>query len=147
MLGEDPRYLGSDLERHGPGMNGWRSGKGQAFPQELILQLESRSRLGHMQLLAHQYVIRETCKLYVAETLLTTHSLCILTSKNMISIAEAIELFIGECIDSGDGVEDQSKIDLNRVHFIHLGRVTMSTNQSTGFKARELKSITVSQLL
>ncbi len=53
-------------------------------------------------------------------------------------------MFIGECI--GNGTEDehqQNTIDLNRVHFIHLGRITMSTNQSTGFKARELKSITV----
>jgi hypothetical protein len=36
-----------------------------------------------------------------------------------------------------------NKIDLDKAHFILLGHVTMSRNDSTGFKARELKSISV----
>ncbi|ODN01716.1 hypothetical protein Ocin01_04967, partial [Orchesella cincta] len=116
---EEAAFPSSELERHGPGVNGWRSAKSATFPQELILQLESRAKLGHMQLLAHQYIIPET-----------------------------IELYIGEFLGEQDGTGEQSssysnKIDLDKAHFILLGHVTMSRNDSTGFKARELKSISM----
>lgn len=39
-------------------------------------------------------------------------------------LAETIELFIGECIGgygSNENDDQNNKVDLNRVHFIHLG--------------------------
>jgi len=61
------------------------------------------------------------------------------------SAAETVELYIGENLTPDTSQENMtsSAVDISQVHFIHLGNVTMSTNQSTGFKARELKSITV----
>jgi len=64
--------------------------------------------------------------------------------------AETIELYIGEFLGEQDGTAGDSstsnysnKIDLDKAHFILLGHVTMARNDSTGFKARELKSISV----
>ncbi|CAL8070597.1 unnamed protein product [Orchesella dallaii] len=117
---EDPSFPSSELERHGPGVNGWRSAKAATFPQELILQLESRAKLGHIQILAHQYIIPETIELHIGE-------------------------FLGEQDGSGELQQStySNKIDLDKAHFILLGHVTMARNDSTGFKARELKSISV----
>ncbi|CAG7733102.1 unnamed protein product, partial [Allacma fusca] len=114
---EETGFPSSELERHGPTINGWKSSKAASpslSQHELILQLESKARLGHIQLLAHQYLI-----------------------------PEKIELYIGEYLQENVDSNEPGKVDLEKIHFILLGHVTMSTNQSTGFKARELKSISV----
>ena len=62
LAGEQPGFPSSELERHGPTINGWKTSKAvsaTALEHELILQFESRARLGHIQLLAHQYLIRK----------------------------------------------------------------------------------------
>ena len=63
---------------------------------------------------------------------------------NVSVAAEKIELFIGEYLQqNGDSEVTPGKVDLDKIHFILLGHVSMSTNLSTSFKARELKSISV----
>ena len=60
--GEETGFPSSELERHGPTINGWKSSKSPSpvtSNHELILQLESRARLGHIQILGHQYLIRK----------------------------------------------------------------------------------------
>ncbi len=57
-------------------------------------------------------------------------------------VAEKIELFIGETLtDPSEFINNQ--VELEKVQFILLGHVTLSTNLNTGFKVRELKSISM----
>lgn len=53
----------------------------------------------------------------------------------MVLSAERLDLFIGP--------EDVGDDDVTKLPFDYLGYITLSDNQSTDYKSRELKSITV----
>ncbi|KAJ0064723.1 hypothetical protein NL108_012655, partial [Boleophthalmus pectinirostris] len=72
-----------------------------SYPQTLTLQLEERSRVRKLQLLAHQYMIPSRVDFHIGDSLPTSSPLR------------------------------------------KLGYVSLSDNQQTGFKARELKSVHV----
>jgi centrosomal protein CEP104 len=53
----DEQHPASELNHHGPLVNGWQSSRFCSYPQELILQFENHIRIRRVQLLAHQYLI------------------------------------------------------------------------------------------
>lgn len=57
---EDPDYPASELNTHGPTVHGWRSNVNcTSYPQELILKFHSPSSVARIQVLGHQFMIRE----------------------------------------------------------------------------------------
>ncbi|CAF2057327.1 unnamed protein product [Rotaria magnacalcarata] len=101
----DEQHPASELNHHGPLVNGWQSSRFSIYPQEIILQLENYVRLRRIQLLSHQHLI-----------------------------ASKIEFFMGDC------TSDES-VTLENARYTRLGYIELSSNERTGFKARELKSI------
>jgi hypothetical protein len=59
LSGEDESYRASELNSHGPTVVGWQSAPECSYPQELILQLQSTATVQKIQVLAHQYLIRQ----------------------------------------------------------------------------------------
>lgn len=59
VSGEDEHYRASELNTHGPTVLGWQSARECSYPQELILQLHSTATIQKIQVLAHQYLIRQ----------------------------------------------------------------------------------------
>lgn len=57
----------------------------------------------------------------------------------MLHLAERLDLFIGP----EEYIEDVTDEFVLKLHFEYIGYITLSDNQSTEFKSRELKSITV----
>ncbi len=53
----DEQHPASELNHHGPLVNGWQSSRFPSYPQELVLQFENYVRIRRVQLLAHQYLI------------------------------------------------------------------------------------------
>lgn len=53
----DEQHPASELNHHGPLVNGWQSARFCQYPQELVLQFDNYVRLRRVQLLAHQYLI------------------------------------------------------------------------------------------
>ncbi len=53
----DEQYQATELNQHGPFVNGWQSGRFCSYPQELVLQFENYIRLKRVQLLSHQFLI------------------------------------------------------------------------------------------
>lgn len=53
----DEQHPASELNHHGPLVNGWQSSRFSTYPQEIILQLENYVRLRRIQLLSHQCLI------------------------------------------------------------------------------------------
>lgn len=64
-LGEDIIYQSSELNNHGPTVKGWRSSKNCEYPQQLVLKLHETTVIHQIQILAHQYLIREYNNDYV----------------------------------------------------------------------------------
>jgi hypothetical protein len=59
----DENYPASTLEQHGPFVNGWRTTRSCSYPQELLFQFDQRTHLKRIQLLSHEYLIRQlTCR-------------------------------------------------------------------------------------
>lgn len=56
--GEDPKHRATELNSHGPTVKGWQSSKNCDYPQEVVIQLNERCSLNKIQILAHQYLIR-----------------------------------------------------------------------------------------
>ena len=54
---DDEQHPASELNHHGPLVNGWQSSRFCTYPQELILQLESFTRIRNVQILSHQFLI------------------------------------------------------------------------------------------
>lgn len=124
-LDEDPKYKASELNAHGPTVRGWQSTKNCEYPQELILKLKKRCSLHKIQFLAHQYLIREL--LYKTQKKLL-HMKIVIASK--------IELYSSN--------EDTNTVtDVMQITWEYLGYITLSDNQSSSFKSRELKSAKV----
>uniref|UniRef100_A0A8C6UAT5 Centrosomal protein of 104 kDa n=1 Tax=Neogobius melanostomus TaxID=47308 RepID=A0A8C6UAT5_9GOBI len=97
----EEKFSAQELLVHAPTVSGWRSSRLCSYPQHITLQLEERSRVRKLQLLAHQFMI-----------------------------PSRVELHIGE------GPSDNSPMR-------RLGYVSLSDNEQTSFKARELKSVHV----
>jgi centrosomal protein CEP104 len=53
----DEQHPASELNHHGPLVNGWQSSRFSVYPQELIVQFENRAHIRRVQLLSHQYLI------------------------------------------------------------------------------------------
>lgn len=51
-------------------------------------------------------------------------------------ITSKIEIFIGD-------VAEETQVDIKNVRYIRLGYISLSTNEKTNFRARELKSVQV----
>ena len=94
FVGEEPGFPSTELERHGPTINGWKSSKSvsaNALEHELILQFESRARLGHIQLLAHQYLIRKNTLLtHLVTALLFTYEATVIAQRHCRHAEKAI---------------------------------------------------------
>ncbi|XP_035829419.1 centrosomal protein of 104 kDa [Aplysia californica] len=105
--GQDDVYRALELNHHSPLTKGWQSARFCLFPQDIVIQLESRARLRKIQVLSHQYLV-----------------------------PTKIEFFVGD-------VPDGSLLSLDSARYARLGYVSLSDNEKTGFKARELKSVHV----
>ncbi|KAL3861939.1 hypothetical protein ACJMK2_007949 [Sinanodonta woodiana] len=105
--GQDDAHRVSELNYHSPLTKGWQSSRYCLYPQDIVIQLDNRSRLRKVQVLSHQFLI-----------------------------ATKVEFFVG---DVPDGVT----VTLDNARYTRLGYVSLSDNEKTGFKARELKSVQV----
>ncbi|XP_059170552.1 centrosomal protein of 104 kDa-like isoform X3 [Physella acuta] len=105
--GQDDIYRASELNHHSPLTKGWQSSRFCLYPQDMVIQLEARSRLRKIQILSHQYLI-----------------------------PTKIEFFVGD-------VPDGAPLTLESARYARLGYVSLSDNEKTGYKARELKSVHV----
>jgi len=105
--GQDDVCRAGELNHHSPTTRGWQSARFCLFPQDIVIQLETRSRLRKIQILSHQYLV-----------------------------PTKIEFFVGD-------VPDGSHLSLESARYARLGYVSLSDNEKTGFKARELKSVHV----
>ncbi|XP_053705943.1 centrosomal protein of 104 kDa [Synchiropus splendidus] len=99
----EDNFSAQELMVHAPTVNGWRSCRLCSYPQHITFQLEKKSRMKKLQLLAHQYLIPAKVEFHV-----------------------------------GDFLPEVGTTELRR-----LGYVTLSDNEKTDFKARELKSVHV----
>ncbi|KAL8583520.1 hypothetical protein ACOMHN_054836 [Nucella lapillus] len=108
-LGEDDVHKAGNLNQHlhGPLATGWQSSRFCLYPQEIVVQLESRSRLRKIQILSHQFLI-----------------------------PTKIEFLVGDVIEGSTAYSEQAR-------YSRLGYVSLSDNEKTGYKARELKSVHV----
>lgn len=59
-LDEEPEYPSSELNSHGPAVVGWRcKADSNLSPKEIILRFDKPAAVCRIQVLAHQYMIRE----------------------------------------------------------------------------------------
>ncbi|CAF2436445.1 unnamed protein product [Rotaria sp. Silwood2] len=63
----DEQHPASELNHHGPLVNGWQSSRFSSYPQELILQFENCVRLRRIQLLSHQYLIASKIEFFIGD--------------------------------------------------------------------------------
>nr|CAD7256817.1 unnamed protein product [Timema shepardi] len=56
---EEDRHRATELNAHGPTVRGWQSSRNCSYPQELVFQLHHIATVQRIQVLAHQYLIRE----------------------------------------------------------------------------------------
>ncbi|XP_041377426.1 centrosomal protein of 104 kDa-like [Gigantopelta aegis] len=105
--GQDDSYRAAELNNHSPLTKGWSSARYCLYPQDIVIQLDQRTRIRKIQLLSHQFLI-----------------------------ATKIEFFVGD-------VPDLTPLSLDNVRYTRLGYVSLSDNEKTGYKARELKSVHV----
>uniref|UniRef100_T1JKS3 TOG domain-containing protein n=1 Tax=Strigamia maritima TaxID=126957 RepID=T1JKS3_STRMM len=117
VSGEDEKFRAKELNTHGPTIQGWHSPKFMhvypyprfcIYPQELTIQLDSRTKICKIQMLSHQFLI-----------------------------ATKIDLLVGDMVDDTAIVASQNAV------YQLLGSVTLSDNEGTNYKARELKSVHV----
>lgn len=60
---EDSSFPASELNTHGPTVQGWRSALGSSLiPHDIILRFQTPAKVCRIQLLAHQYLIRKPSK-------------------------------------------------------------------------------------
>jgi hypothetical protein len=97
----DEQHPASELNHHGPLVNGWQSSRFATYPQELILQFENYVRIRRVQLLSHQYLIGKH-KILFTDLII---SLC---------LASKIEFFIGDCTSD-------ENVTLENAHYTRLG--------------------------
>ncbi|KAL9875202.1 centrosomal protein of 104 kDa isoform 3-T3 [Glossina fuscipes fuscipes] len=63
---EDSNFPASELNTHGPTVQGWRSALGSSLiPHDIILRFQTPAKVCRIQLLAHQYLIPEKVELWL----------------------------------------------------------------------------------
>ncbi|XP_069110819.1 centrosomal protein of 104 kDa-like isoform X1 [Argopecten irradians] len=107
VSGQDDGYKAIELNTHSPLTRGWQASKFCLYPQELVVQLDARSRLRKIQILSHQFLV-----------------------------ATKIEFYVGE-------VPEDLVLSADNAKYTRLGYVSLSDNEKTAFKSRELKSVHV----
>ncbi|XP_076320514.1 centrosomal protein of 104 kDa-like isoform X2 [Tachypleus tridentatus] len=118
VSGEDENYLAAELNEHDPTTKGWQSKRYPHYPQELVLKLETKTKVYKLQILSHQYLI-----------------------------ASKIDLFFGtlpkgeEEIPNDPKIRSKGKPKVPRnMKWVNVGQISLSENVETDYKARELKS-------
>lgn len=125
---EEPEYPVSELNSHGPAVQGWRCKADSSLsPKEIILRFDKPAVVCRIQVLAHQYMIREY---NVQQQQLSTE----LKLDNF--TAERIELWI-HYSSKGAATTPSGQT------YEYLGFIALSDNTSTGCKSRELQSVPV----
>lgn len=126
---EDLDYPSSELNSHGPTVQGWRNHPESVIPnQEIILRLHNPAQICRIQVLAHQFLIRK-CGHFTSNVFgchLKIHSFT----------AERIEIWI-HFAPKGAPTTPSSQT------FEYLGYISLSDNSATKFKSRELQSVSV----
>ncbi|XP_033763312.1 centrosomal protein of 104 kDa-like isoform X1 [Pecten maximus] len=107
VSGQDDGYKAKELNTHSPLTRGWQAAKFCLYPQDLIVQLDGRSRLRKIQILSHQFLV-----------------------------ATKIEFLVGD-------VPEDMSLSVDNARYTKLGYVSLSDNEKTAFKSRELKSVHV----
>ncbi|XP_034248897.1 centrosomal protein of 104 kDa [Thrips palmi] len=134
--GEEERHPASELNRHEPTVRGWQSARHCKYPQELVLRLQRPSAIRRVQVLAHQCLIPERIELWVG-TYDSWRGGAGGAAQNGHPAAE------GDAEDGDRDKDDKDEVDADTTPFQYLGFITLSDNQGTGFKSRELKSVSV----
>ncbi|XP_063698655.1 centrosomal protein of 104 kDa [Culicoides brevitarsis] len=62
---EQTDFPASELNTHGPTVQGWRSNPENNTPKEILLKLDHPARISKIQVLAHQYLIPERIELWI----------------------------------------------------------------------------------
>jgi centrosomal protein CEP104 len=65
--GEDMEYPVAELNTHSPHTKGWQTPRFCEYPQDIVLQLDSFSRLSQVQILSHQSKVATKVELYLGE--------------------------------------------------------------------------------
>ncbi|ELT95484.1 hypothetical protein CAPTEDRAFT_170133 [Capitella teleta] len=65
--GQDDHHKAVELNNHSPVTKGWHSSRFCLYPQDLVIQLNKRSRLRKLQILSHQYLIATKIEFYVGD--------------------------------------------------------------------------------
>ncbi|XP_046386698.1 centrosomal protein of 104 kDa isoform X2 [Ischnura elegans] len=134
--GEDENHRARELECHGPTVRGWQSSRHCTYPQEIVLRLDTKALIQRVQILTHQYLIPERVEFFVG-------------NDEGDEAGEEEKKSRDEECGSMDPPEGAPRAVTPHRHnqppiFTHLGYVPLSNNEATGFKARELKSVSVS---
>eukprot|EP01112_Ceratiomyxa_fruticulosa_P013226 TRINITY_DN3703_c0_g1_i4.p1 TRINITY_DN3703_c0_g1~~TRINITY_DN3703_c0_g1_i4.p1 ORF type:complete len:1159 (+),score=270.12 TRINITY_DN3703_c0_g1_i4:187-3663(+) len=109
-------YPPTELE-NGKASRGWQSAKNPDFPIEIGLMLENVSHIQKIQFLSHQY-----------------------------KITSSLDILVGNLPPPFDVSKITPQEDYKRAHFKLLGFMHLDDNSNTGFRARELKSVSVSSI-
>lgn len=67
LSGQDENFKGSELQTHCPTAKGWQSSRCCLYPQDIIIQLEKRTRMRKIQILSHQHLIATKIEFYVGD--------------------------------------------------------------------------------
>lgn len=62
---QDDQYPARELNHTSPSTKGWRSAKNCPYPQQIVVELEKRSRIRKIQILSHQYLIGMFMHIYI----------------------------------------------------------------------------------
>jgi len=65
--GQDDNFRAAELNTHSPLTRGWSSSRFCLYPQDIVIQLEKRSRLKKVQVLSHQYLIASRVEFFVGD--------------------------------------------------------------------------------
>lgn len=67
LTGQDENFKGTELQVHCPTAKGWQSSRCCLYPQDIIIQLEKRTRMKKIQILSHQHLIATKIEFYVGD--------------------------------------------------------------------------------
>ncbi|CAF0732515.1 unnamed protein product [Adineta ricciae] len=102
----DEQHPASELNHHGPLVNGWQSARFCQYPQELVLQFDNYVRLRRVQLLAHQYLIASKIEFFLGDC----------TSDDSITLENARYTRLGYIELSGNERTDFKARELKSIH-------------------------------
>ncbi|XP_013412883.1 centrosomal protein of 104 kDa isoform X2 [Lingula anatina] len=67
VSGQDDGFKATELNTHSPTTKGWQSSRFCLYPQDMVLQLDKKSRMRKLQILVHQYNIATKIEFYVGD--------------------------------------------------------------------------------